>query len=137
PAYAEKPAARDHAESARMLEAFDAKRLPLFVAYYRRRLPRFLKAKELIDAGRLGRVTGVVYRHTRLYRPGFDPQWRLDPAGAGGGLFLDLASHTLDLFDYLLGPLENVGGSAANFTDNPVEDAVAMHFTTGCGAGGA
>ena len=61
PCYVEKPMARNHAECAAMVEAFRAKGLPLFVAYYRRALPRFLKAKERIDAGALGKVTGVTY----------------------------------------------------------------------------
>ena len=55
--------ARIHAECRRMIEAFRATGLPLFVAYYRRALPRFVQAKELIDGGALGRVTGCRYRH--------------------------------------------------------------------------
>src|SRR5688572_390850 len=63
PCYVEKPMARTHGECVRIIDAFRAARVPLFVAYYRRRLPRFVKAKELIDTGALGRVTGIVYRH--------------------------------------------------------------------------
>jgi predicted dehydrogenase len=33
---------------------------------------------------------------------------------AGGGLFFDLASHTLDLLDFLLGPIKSVQGFASN-----------------------
>ena len=51
---------------------------------------------------RLGDVTGIVYRHVRLFRPAQGPEWRLDPVHSGGGLLLDLGSHALDLFDYLL-----------------------------------
>ena len=137
PCYVEKPMARNHAECLRMVDAFRAAQRPLFVAYYRRRLPRFVKAKELIDAGRLGRITGVVYRHTRLFRPAQPDAWRLDPAVAGGGLFLDLGSHALDLFDFLLGPLTQVSGSADRYADGRVEDAVVMSFRTAGGALGA
>src|SRR4051812_11868845 len=42
PAYVEKPMARSYQECRRMIEAFSAARLPLFVAYYRRCLPRFV-----------------------------------------------------------------------------------------------
>src|SRR5437879_730808 len=65
PAYVEKPMARNHTECVRMVEGFELAGLPLFVAYYRRALPRFLKAKELIESGRLGTVTAVSYRHAR------------------------------------------------------------------------
>ncbi len=137
PAYVEKPMARTHAECRRMVDAFAAAGQPLLVAYYRRRLPRFVRAKSLIDEGRLGRVTSVSYDHTRLFWPNPKPQWRLDPVHAGGGLLLDLGSHALDLLDFLLGPLENVAGTTANFAGGVVEDAVAMSFRTASGALGA
>lgn len=137
PCYVEKPMARSHPECERMVKAFVAAKQPLFVAYYRRCLPRFVAAKELIDTGRLGRITSINYRHSRLYRPTPNPEWRLDVRESGGGLFLDLGSHALDLFDHLLGPLTQVAGSAANFSDHSVEDAVAMSFSTAAGAIGA
>lgn len=137
PCYVEKPMARNHAECLRMVEAFRAAKQPLFVAYYRRRLPRFVKAKRLIDEGRLGTVTGIVYRHTRLFRPSQSGEWRLDPVQSGGGLLLDLGSHALDLFDFLLGPLTDVKGSATRFAEGPVEDVITTSFRTGCGALGA
>ncbi len=137
PCYVEKPMARNHAECARMVAAFRAAKVPLFVAYYRRRLSRFVKAKELIDQGRLGRVTGLSYRHTRFFRPSQDGEWRLDPSRSGGGLLLDLGSHALDVFDFLLGPLHDVKGSAARFAEGRVEDTVVMSFRTASGALGA
>jgi predicted dehydrogenase len=134
PCYVEKPMARNHAECVRMVEAFRAAKAPLFVAYYRRRLPRFEKAKELIDTGRLGRVTSLVYRHSRLYRPQQGGEWRMDPVHSGGGLLQDLGSHAIDLFDFYLGPLSDVKGDAARFTEGNVEDAVSMTFRGGNGA---
>src|SRR5262245_58209728 len=49
PCYVEKPMARSYAECRRMIEAFEKAGLGLFVAYYRRMLPRFVRAKELIE----------------------------------------------------------------------------------------
>jgi predicted dehydrogenase len=132
--YVEKPMARNHTECVRMVEAFRAAKLPLFVAYYRRRLPRFVKAKQLIDEGRLGRVTSLVYRHSRLYRPQQGSEWRMDPGHSGGGLLLDLGSHAIDLFDFYLGPLTDVTGDAMQFSDGKVEDVVTMTFRGGNGA---
>lgn len=134
--YVEKPMARSYAECARMVEAFAAAGLPLFVAYYRRRLPRFVKAKELIDAGRLGIVTDVQVRLAQSKHRNPGTGWRLDAAVGGAGLFLDLASHTLDLLDDLLGPLRGASGVAANLASPyDVEDVVAMHFRAGDGRG--
>src|SRR5688572_4627706 len=47
PCYVEKPMARSAAECRAMVEAFERARQPLFVAYYRRALPRFLKVREI------------------------------------------------------------------------------------------
>ena len=146
PAYVEKPMARSHAECRRMVDAFAAAGVPLFVAYYRRALPRFLRARDLVASGALGRVTGVSYRLAGPYhrdievlvRDGAALPWRVQAEHAGGGLFLDLGCHTLDILDFILGPLEDVQGSASNVaTPHSVEDGVAMTFRTADGALGA
>lgn len=130
PCYVEKPMARNYAECRRMNDAFAAAGKPLFVAYYRRRLPRFLKAKALIDSGQLGRVTSCHYRLTRYFWPNPSEQWRLNVKESGGGLFLDLGSHTLDQLDFLLGPFDEYGGCAHGTGATDVEDSVVLHFQT-------
>ncbi len=140
PAYVEKPMARNHAECRRMIAAFADARLPLFVAYYRRGLPRFLAVKELIDSGRIGQVTMLHYSYASNKMCRIEPgnlEWRLLAEQSGGGHFLDLGSHALDIFDFLLGPIEQVQGAAANLASAcDVEDAVTMHCRFGCGAMG-
>ena len=140
PAYIEKPMARNASECGRMTKAFAAARLPLFVAYYRRGLPRFLKAKGLIDEGALGELTGVCYQFAEprhLAVKSDELPWRLTAENAGGGLFLDLGSHTLDILDFMLGPLVDVEGTAANLASPyDVEDVVAMSFRTAAGVPG-
>ena len=42
-----------------MVEVFEPRGLPLFVAYYRRALPRFVHARELLRAGTTGTSTSV------------------------------------------------------------------------------
>jgi len=140
PCYVEKPMARNHAECQRMVEAFEEAGVPLFVAYYRRALPRFVEAKRLIDAGHLGRVVGVSLRCTepRHRQAARDPlPWRLVAGQSGGGIFFDLGSHMLDAVDFLLGPLTNVQGEARNLaSDHDVEDTVSMRFEVGDGVPG-
>jgi predicted dehydrogenase len=137
PAYVEKPMARHVAECDRMVDAFERANLPLFVAYYRRRLPCFLKVEELLRSGAIGHVTGVTYRLVEPHhRKG--NLWRTDPALAGAGHFLDVGSHALDLLDYLLGPLADVTGKAANQASAySVEDSVVLGFRTAAGALGS
>src|SRR5579872_4880366 len=61
PCYVEKPMSRNAAEGRRMVEAFAARKLPLFVGYYRRCLPRFVKMKQIVDSGALGKLISVDY----------------------------------------------------------------------------
>ncbi len=139
PVYVEKPMARNLAECEAMLDACRSADVPLFVAYYRRGLPRFLKIKELIASGAIGQVRLVTV--TLRQRPApddADPSrrpWRVVPEIAGGGKFLDLASHTLDFLDYLLGPLTRVKGLAANQAGlYPAEDIVTATWEFASGA---
>lgn len=133
PVYVEKPMALNFGECEAMLEACRTARVPLFVAYYRRALARFLKIKELIETQVIGDVRFITIT---LYQPVAaqerDPQqlpWRVDPAVAGGGQFVDLASHMLDAMDYLLGPIRSVQGFASNQGHlYPAEDIVTGTF---------
>lgn len=139
--YVEKPMARTFGECQAMLEAFREAGQPLLVAYYRRRLPRFVEAKRLIDAGELGTITGVHYQLARPHLPGHDHGWRTQPQTSGGGLFLDLGSHLLDLLDHLLGPLTSAKGAVLNHgggqtATTAVEDVVAMSFVQPGGIAG-
>lgn len=134
PAYVEKPFARNTTECDAILTAFRSADVPVFVAYYRRCLPRFAQVKTLLAANAVGTLTGVRLHFASpppVIADQRNPPWRLDAVNAGGGLFLDLGSHALDLFDHLFGPLQHVHGHAANRASTlSVEDTVAMSFTT-------
>lgn len=118
PVYVEKPMARTYAECRGMIEACAQAHVPLFVAYYRRRLPQFVYVKELLDAGAIGAVRAVTVNLLQAARAAdYDPNhhpWRIQPEVAGGGYFFDLASHQLNILDYLLGPIAQAQGLAGN-----------------------
>ncbi|MFQ3545785.1 Gfo/Idh/MocA family oxidoreductase [Halobacillus rhizosphaerae] len=118
PVYVEKPMARSWEECKEMVAACEKAGVPLYVAYYRRAQPRFLKIKELLDEQRIGDVRFVSSTQYQKARENVqDSQslpWRVQPQFAGGGLFFDLASHTLDILDYLLGPIKEAKGIASN-----------------------
>ncbi len=133
PVYVEKPMALNFAECQHMIEVAGQTRQPLFVAYYRRALPRFLKIKALLDEGAIGEVRLVnVLLHSPPRPEEQSPEslpWRVQPEIAGGGRFVDLASHQFDFLDYVLGPVQAVQG----FADNqarlyPAEDVVTAAF---------
>jgi len=141
PCYMEKPMARHTPECDAMIAAFAQAKRKLFVAYYRRAMPRFLKAKALLDEGAIGQLTGVNYRLAWSKPANADPAkgaWRVSAENAGGGLLLDVGSHLLDFLDFCVGPLEDVHGSAAHLaTTADVEDSIAMTFRTAGGVPGA
>ncbi len=122
PVYVEKPMARTVEECRAMIEACEAGAVPLYVAYYRRRLPNFEKIKSLLEEGAIGDVRLVKLELYKTVDPdivanitsSMPVNWRIDPAVSGGGYFFDLAAHQLDYLDYIFGPIEHVHGFADN-----------------------
>jgi predicted dehydrogenase len=133
PCLVEKPMAMNHAECLQMVEAFRAAQRPLWVAYYRRALPRFLKVRELLRARAIGRLTSIHVSVTAPLAAGeMVKAWRFNTEIAGGGLFLDLASHYFDIVDFLAGPIEAAAGFALNTGGAyAAEDVTAAAFQIG------
>ncbi len=139
PCYVEKPMARTYWECKEMADAFQKANQPLFVAFYRRGLPRFIRIKEMVEAGELGQITGVHYRfHADRHRTDRSKlPWRVDATQAGGGFVMDLGCHTLDILDFICGPLLHPTGRAANLAGvYEVEDTVGLTFKLENGAFG-
>jgi 1,5-anhydro-D-fructose reductase (1,5-anhydro-D-mannitol-forming) len=135
PCLVEKPMAASYADCTRMLAAFARASVPLWVAYYRRALPRFLLIRDLLESGSLGRVTSV---HVDLRQPLASPAaaqaWRFDRTLAGGGLFYDMGSHAVDLLDFLFGPVEQARGMTMNTAAAyDVEDVTVAMFRMASG----
>ncbi|MBC8059710.1 MAG: Gfo/Idh/MocA family oxidoreductase [Clostridiaceae bacterium] len=141
PVYVEKPMAMSYEEAEEMVEACKNKGVPLFTAYYRRRLPAFLKVKELVESGAIGEVRFV---KVTLYKPPTEEEmnaealpWRVVPEISGGGIFLDLASHTIDVLEFILGPIKDAMGHASNQAGlYSAEDMVSANFYFESGAHG-
>ena len=130
PTYVEKPVARNARETRLLVEAFETAKIPLFVAYYRRGHTKFREAREFVQSGRLGSITSVSYS---LMRPVFrvpaggSLPWRLQAEHSGGGLIMDIGCHTIDIIDFMVGPLSHVSGSSANLVSPySVEDSVTI-----------
>ena len=109
--------APNYQDSLAIYNAFKEKELPLFIAYYRRSLPRFLKIKEWLDKKYIGEVRHIRWHKSRT-ASALDLSgaynWRTDATIAPGGYFDDLASHGLNLFTFLLGAIKNASGFATN-----------------------
>jgi len=150
PCYIEKPVAMNTQDHVEMINAFEATETKAFAAYYRREHDRFKKVKELVEAGAIGKVCFV---HLSLYRPADKREidgtsWRIQPAIAGGGIFMDLAVHQLDILNFIFGEVKpdfksfsrNNGGyyqpedtiNVAYRYENGVHVTADWCFVTGC-----
>jgi len=136
PVYVEKPMARTHQECLSMVEGCQRVNVPLFTAYYRRSLPNFLKIQSILKEGIIGDVRYVNILLNKTLQPdivwasGNDDNWRIVPEISGGGYFYDLASHQLDMMDFLFGPIQNAKGLAQNQARlYPAEDIVMGSFS--------
>lgn len=134
PVYVEKPMALNFSQCQEMIQTSEQTGQPLFVAYYRRALPSFLKVRELVLEGVIGDIRSVnMVLHTAL-KPGESDGskikgWRVDPQISGGGHFHDLASHQFDYLLYLLGDIEKAQGIAVNQAGlYPADDNITASF---------
>ena len=143
PVYVEKPMGMNHAECLDMIAACRVARVPLWVGYYRRALPRFLAVRDLLAKGAIGSVRMVVSRQfqrlpgAEAFAGGAVP-WRVNPLLSGGGFFFESACHTLDFLDFVFGPVREVRGFAANQAGayRP-EDTVAATYRFASGVQGS
>ena len=119
PVYVEKPLASSYEDCARINRVSEQTGIPCFVAYYRRYLPYFIRVKELIHNGVIGKIINVQVRFAcpprdvDFAKPD-DLPWRLHPEISGGGYFYDLAPHQLDLLQEYFGIIVDAKGICAN-----------------------
>jgi len=134
PVYVEKPMALNYDECKEMIHGCEANKVPLFVAYYRRALPRFIKVKSLLNEGAIGKVrfANVLY-YRKPSQGDLDgvENWRVDLNVAGGGYFYDLASHSINILQFFLGEAKSAKGYSSNQNRlYEVEDIVSGLFIT-------
>jgi predicted dehydrogenase len=132
PVYIEKPMSVNYSGCLRINEASEKHGVPVFVAYYRRTLPGFIKVKELIESGSIGNIRLV---QIQLFKAPSEEEkegnisWRVNPEISGGGHFLDLASHQLDYMDFLFGPVQIIKSVVINQAGlYKAEDFVSVEF---------
>jgi len=119
----EKPMAMSEPEARIMLNAADESGKIFGVAYYRRSYPKVQRAKELLAAGAIGRpVLAELTCHGWFDGQG-SRSWLIDPAKAGGGPLFDIASHRIDVLNFLFGKPQHVVAQLSNVVHHyAVED---------------
>ena len=116
--YIEKPLTMTYAEALDIQTIAKKKQLPVYVAFYRRGLEKFLTIKQLIEDGVLGTIRYATITQTAPitcnYSANSNLPWRVIPEISGGGLFMDIGSHVLDSLMLLFGEFDHMSGQALN-----------------------
>lgn len=128
----EKPMAMNSGECQAIMAAAKEKKVPVYVTYYRRSMDKFLKIKELLRDGTIGKIGSVqVTQYQELIsgaRDGIIP-WRVDPVISGGGILVDMGSHVFDILDFLLCPIATILGTVKNYGGHyKAEDSAVASF---------
>ncbi len=121
----EKPMSIDSRQAEALVDLARASGRLLSVGFNHRHHRAIRRAHELAADGSVGDLLFIRCRYGHGGRPGYEREWRLDPARSGGGELLDQGIHALDLFRWFLGDLQVVAGVTATWVWRaPVEDNV-------------
>jgi predicted dehydrogenase len=132
----EKPLALNRKQGEQAVEACRKNKVFLQEGYMMKFHGAHVKAKELIEEGKLGKL---VYLRAQLscWYPPIKGAWRQDPKTGGGGALIDMATHLYDLLEYFAGPIKRVAALVGNLVqDYRSEDAstTLLEFESGAHA---
>lgn len=117
----EKPLALNSKEAEAMCKAVEKAKVANMVWYNYRRCPAVMLAKDLIDAGKLGKIFHYRANFLQDWTINADlPQggaalWRLDAKAAGSGVTGDLLAHCIDTAMWLNGGIKDVNAMTETF----------------------
>lgn len=129
PFWIEKPMGVSAAQSKEIAEAAGAAGLVTAVGFNYRHTPAIQRARQLIRDGRLGRITNVRCWLIADYAssPTGPLTWRHSIDKCGHGVLGDLLSHGADLVQYLVGRIEAVTATTAQFiTERPIPTKIGV-----------
>ncbi|MBE6613473.1 MAG: Gfo/Idh/MocA family oxidoreductase [Ruminococcaceae bacterium] len=112
--YCEKPLCISEAEAMEAAELVKTAGVTAQIVFNTRFLSPIMRAKQLIDEGRLGRI--ITFRSAYLHASCTDMNknagWKQNRDICGGGVLFDLGSHAIDLVYHLCGEFEDITGRA-------------------------
>jgi predicted dehydrogenase len=115
--YCEKPLAMNYEQARHLAELAEKAGALTQVAFVLRYVPAIRQMKALLEAGEIGEPLN--FRGHMFHGSYLDPQrrmsWRLRASESGGGAFMDLGAHLVDLALYLLGEAGSVRAQMRTF----------------------
>jgi len=120
--FLEKPLCIKSDEANSLIDEINSRSITTMVGYMMRYVDTFMKAKEIIDSGALGKLitfNGATYV-SQLFRTG--KGWRYSKKESGGGVVIGQSSHLIDLIKWYFGPVDLVSAHTINWYSKEVED---------------
>jgi predicted dehydrogenase len=121
--FSEKVLALTTAECLEIKEALDKKGAELTMSLVKKCDPEFLFAKQMVQSGKLGRIT---YARMRNVHNGSIANWLpahfYNKEQCGGGAMIDLGAHPMYLLNWLLGEPKTIQSVFTDITGHEVED---------------
>ena len=107
--YCDKPLVADMTEADEITTALCDYKGIAQMALQNRFFPATIRAKQLIDEGRIGKILEfrASYLHSGNANPSSPLKWKLS-AESGGGVIADLGSHVMDLVHHMLGDYDEL-----------------------------
>lgn len=132
----EKPPGRNAEEAGLIAAAQRSSGKVLKVGFNHRYHPALARAYQLLESGVIGEILNLRARYGHGGRPGYEKEWRGDPALAGGGELIDQGVHLADLVNWMIGMpsrafclLQTAAWPIAPLEDNAF---ALLHFASGC-----
>ena len=130
----EKPVGIDLADAVAVAGAVATAGVRSAVGFNYRNAPAVERARDLVAAGVIGRVTNV--RINLLADYAAHPQgvlsWRFERTKGGSGVLADLGSHGVDLARFLCGEIDSLVADTATFIDRrPIPAGTTGHYAIG------
>ena len=133
--FIEKPMSSNLEQAVDLYELLKEKPLVSMIGFSSRYIPTFLKGKEIIESGILGRIESV--KAQAYIADVFSKQrgWRYNKNFSGGGVLIDVGVHMIDLLYWYFGKIASVIGSIRSIYSENVEDEANAHFNFKNGLG--
>jgi len=132
----EKPLALTVEDACAMIQKADEAGLLLMMASKFRYVQDIVRTKGVVDSGILGEV--VLFENEFCSHVDMKSRWNSVAAVSGGGVLIDNGSHCVDIFRYLIGPVDNLQAVfGKRWQKIDVEDTCHLHLRSADGTFGS
>ena len=129
----DKPAGVTAGQAADMTAASKEYKRIYAMMFHQRKYPKYLKIKDILDNGEIGRLERIMLVNSRYYRTAHyhaSGGWRSSWNGEGGGALINQGAHILDIWQWLFGMPESIYADIpfGKYNDFNVDDEATIYM---------